>query len=864
MTPEQWQRIRPILESALELDASKRAHFLDSACEDSYLRHEVESLIAIHEGAGAGFLDSPPVPHPAPEEELRFRLACGKRVGPYEILGEIAQGGMGAVYRAVRADGQYKQEVALKVVRAEFSGQATAVRFRNERQILANLDHPNIAKILDGGTTAEGIPYFAMELIEGLPLTDYCDQHKLTVDARLKIFRTVCSAVHYAHQHLVIHRDIKPTNILVTPDGVPKLLDFGIAKILDPTMLPENLTLTVGGFSMMTPEYASPEQLSGAPLTTATDVYSLGLILFELLAGRLPFRFVSKMPHDVARAVLEGDPEKPSTATVREEPSEQPTSATLTPQLIRDLHSDSLVKLRRRLSGDLDNIVLKALRKEPAARYSSADQLSDDIRRHLEGVPVLARKSSFPYRCRKYLQRHKVGVAAAALIAASLLTGMVLTLREARIARANQLRAENRFNDVRALANSLMFEVHDSIRNLAGATPARKLLVSKALQYLDSLSKEASGDASLQTELAAAYEKVGDVQGYPDTANLGDTEGALASYQKALAIRESFARNTNIPENQQNLASDYERIGRTSEARGNYREALEFLHKDFLIRKALAEAAPSAKSHEFLAGAYFLMAGCYFGLQDTNSALENYQKSAAIRETIASESPIVQTRLAGTYGFMAPILWNKGDHAEAMLVQRKATEIMKKLSDSDPNNATYREYLDEAYYWTGSYQEKDGDRSQALVNYRRALGDFQGLAAADPHEVRTREYVAMCHSSIGRVLIAKGDFAQGLESTRKAISIYEQQPGFLDDVSAAYETIGVAYSRLAVQPRISRSESLANWAQARAAYQKSLDGWQLLLSRGELVSSSAEVLNRLKGELSKCNAAIPKKSKDGM
>ena len=863
MTPAEWKRIRPILESALELEPASRPAFLDSACEDPSLRREVESLIASHEGAGANLLARPPVPDILLEEELRFRLTSGKRVGSYEILGQIAEGGMGAVYRAVRADGQYKQTVALKIVHVELAGEATAARFRNERQILANLDHPNIAKILDGGTTAEGLPYFAMEFIDGLPITAYCDQHKLTVDARLQIFRTVCSAVHCAHQHLVIHRDIKPSNVLVTSDGVPKLLDFGIAKILDPNILPENPTLTVAGASMMTPEYASPEQLRGLPLTTATDVYSLGLVLYQLLAGRRPYRFASKMPHDVARAVLESDPEKPSTATLRDEPAELPTSATVTPQLISDLRSDSLVKLHRRLSGDLDNIVLKALRKEPSARYSSADQLSDDLRRHLEGLPVLARKSSLPYRCRKYVQRHKVGVAAAALVFLSLLTGLFLTLREARIARANQLRAEKRFNDVRALANSLMFEVHDSIRNLAGATPARKLLVSKALQYLDSLSKEASGDPSLQNELAEAYEKVGDVQGYPDTANLGDTEGALSSYRKALAIRESFAAKSNTPDDQENLAGDYERLGRTLEVRGDYKVALDFIRKDFVIRKALADANPNLKSLELLAGSHFLMASCYNRLGDSNSALEDYRESAAIREKIASESPVVQTRLAGTYGFMAPILWRMGNHAEATLVQRKAQDIMKKLSDSEPGNATYREFLDEAHYWTGLYQADSGDLSQALLNYRTALAGFQQLSAADPKEVRTKEYVALCYKSIGKALVIKGELNQGLQNIRRALSIFEALPSRdLDDMAESYEAMGLAYSRLASQPGLARSASLAYWMQARDAFQESLDDW-LEFKRGNTLSSFLGDADRMKAELAQCDTAIRNARKPG-
>jgi len=464
VTPERWQRVKELLALALELDPGKRTPYLDQVfVDDPSLRPDLERLLAAEQRAGADFLNNPATP-----EELIQSISphgepwIGRRLGPYEIVEEIGTGGMGAVYRALRADGQYKQQVALKIVRADL-GSLTAERFRAERQILASLDHPNIARILDGGATADGLPYLVMELIDGVPITDYCDQHKLSINDRLKMFRVVCSAVHYAHQHLIIHRDIKPSNILITAEGIPKLLDFGIAKILDPNLLPENISLTAAGLGMMTPEYASPEQFRGQTITTASDVYSLGLVLYELLAGHRAYRFTSRMPHEIARSVLETDPERPSTAIRRTEAAaeEQRHGVQLPPKLISDLRGDSAEKLQRRLAGDLDNIVLKALRKEPRERYASADQLSEDIRRHLDGLPVLARKNTVAYRCRKYILRHKIGVTASVLIFISLLTGMALTLREARIARANELRAERRFNDVRKLANSLIFEIHD-------------------------------------------------------------------------------------------------------------------------------------------------------------------------------------------------------------------------------------------------------------------------------------------------------------------------------------------------------------------------------------------------------------------
>lgn len=859
MTPEEWQRVRPILEFALELESAKRPAYLDGACADPSLRHEVESLIAVHEQAGTGFLNSAAVPGFVPPDEARFRLLPGKRMGAYEILEEIAQGGMGAVYRAIRADGQYRQQVALKIVRADLGAELTATRFRNERQILASLDHPNIAKILDGGTTADGLPYFVMELIDGLPITDYCDRHKLSIDARLTIFRAVCSAVHYAHQHLVIHRDIKPTNILITAEGVPKLLDFGIAKILDPNLLPENVTMTAVGLWMMTPEYASPEQFRGEAITTATDVYSLGLVLYELLTGHRAYRFPSRMPHEIARSVLETEPDKPSTVIRRKE------EAAPTPELVSSLRADSPEKLHRRLVGDLDNIVLKAIRKEPRERYNSADQLFEDIRRHLDALPVLARTGTVAYRCRKYVLRHKVGVAAATLVFLSLLTGIVLTMREARIARANQLRAEQRFNDVRTLANSLMFDIHDSIKDLPGATPARKLLVQRALKYLDSLATEAGSDPSLQRELAVAYERIGDVQGHPFNANLGDMAGALVSYRKALAIRESLAKsNGNREEDQLGLSNDFERVGLCLQGSGDYNGALENFRKAFALFEHIAAMNPSPESKERLAGGYFTIAQCQADLGDFAGALGNYRQSAAIREAITGDSRSlharIQMRLAGVYAYMSQILEHREDHERAIEMQRKAGVILSNLSASDPTNAAYREYLNENHYWTGVHLQRKGDLTQASLSYRQALAGFAALSLADPKEFRARRFAALCDVSIGTLLSAKGRTIQALNSIRKGLAILEEltssKPS--EDVATAYGAIGLVYSRAAETTTTSEAARIADWQEARSAYRKSLDNWLEVKRRGALTGFNAAEPEKIAGKLAKCDDALAK------
>src|SRR5260370_17460188 len=374
MTPEEWQRGRPILESALELDPASRASFLDGVCVDSLVRREVESLIASHEQAGTHALHPGALPSLNLEEETRFRLPSGKRIGAYEILEEIAVGGMGAVYRAIRADGQYKQQVALKIVRSELGAGFTATRFKNEGQILATLNHANIGELLDGGATVDGLPYFVMDLVEGQRLDEYCDAHKLATNDRLGLFLQVCSDVPYAHQHLVIHRDSKPGNILVNAEGIPKLLDFGIAKILESSEGPDQSEQTLSLVRLLTPEYASPEQVKGKPITTASDVYSLGVVLFELLTRRTPYNVPTHTPHEIARAVCEAEPEKPSTAVRRKQlPTGDGEGKQTADSALSVARESSPEKLSKRLSGDLDNIVLMALRKEPQRRCASVE-----------------------------------------------------------------------------------------------------------------------------------------------------------------------------------------------------------------------------------------------------------------------------------------------------------------------------------------------------------------------------------------------------------------------------------------------------------------------------------------------------------
>src|SRR5579859_4568501 len=534
MTPERWQEVKQILERMLELPPAEReAELARLAASDRELRGEVQSLLLAHEAhpdlLGQPYTGTAGLGLDEPDAWL------GRVLGVYRLVEHVGQGGMGTVYRAVRADGLYSRSVAVKLIRSGLSTDFFLRRFTNERTILARLDHPNVARLLDGGASADGLPYVVMEFVDGLPIDRYCERAALSIRERLKLFRTVCAAVQYAHQNLIVHRDLKPGNILVTADGQPKLVDFGIAKILDMRQEHEaESPRTV--LPMMTPEFASPEQLRGEPVTTASDLYSLGVVMYGLLTGHRPYGAADRPAHEMLRMVCEVDPPRPSTIVpnglgVSEEgtkPSDESARA----------RRGRLRRLRRALQGDLDSIVLGALRKDPRERYATVEQLSEDIARHLNGLPVTARRGTSAYLLRKFLARHATGVAVAAGGAALLIASAVISVREAGLARMEAARAESRFNDVRELAGSLVFDVHDAIRDLPGSTPARKLLIDRALKYLDGLSQESANDRSLMRELAAAYERVGEVEGHFLQNNLGDVARSLDSYQKALVLRQ--------------------------------------------------------------------------------------------------------------------------------------------------------------------------------------------------------------------------------------------------------------------------------------------------------------------------------------
>ena len=771
MNAEQWRRVKGLLDEVIALDTAERCRYLDQACgDDLVLRREVESLLASHEQAGTGFLKTPAANLSLAAAQPVVTRA-GRRIGVYQIGEPIGHGGMGEVYRAVRADGQYTKEVAVKLVRGGFDSAFVLERFRNERQILATLDHPNIARLLDGGTTDDGVPYLVMELIEGVRIDSYCDTHYLPVTERLKLFRQVCGAVQYAHQRLVIHRDIKPSNILVTPDGVPKLLDFGIAKILDPAAGAET-TLA----RPMTPEYASPEQILGQPITTASDVYSLGVVLYQLLTGRSPYTADTRSTHELARAVCESDPGRPSTVALKGQPlpvAEQ--VAPFTSEQLSRLREGSPAKLQRRLAGDLDDIVLMALRKEPARRYASVEQLADDLRRHLEGLPVTASQGSWSYRAGKFVRRHRVLIAAAALVVFTLLAGMAATIRQAHIARVERARAEKRFNDVRRLSNSLIFEIHDSIQSLPGATPSRKLLLDRAVEYLDNLSQDSAGDVDLQRELAWGYQRLATVQGDTSQSNLGQVSAAEVSNRKAMALFEAVAKtNPHNVTDQLNLAMAY-----------RWRAFFDIYEKSGRseIDRALAVTDPlmqrdgdKVEVRAERAEEYMTLADNQDAMGDRLQAIESYRKVLELRQQILRTNPEYAGIRRGTARatvYLAHLIGRFGSRDEAMQLINTGIadyEALVKATGGDPG--VIRE-LSTSEARRGEIELMRGDPAAARADYHRVRQQIERLAKLDPENKMLQSDLWVTEFQDGRALAVAGRYAEALPVLQRAFQGYQ-------------------------------------------------------------------------------------------
>jgi eukaryotic-like serine/threonine-protein kinase len=818
-----------LFHAALEARGNRTA-WLTQACEgDTAVMAEVLSLLGSDLEAGDGFIEQQLEPAVA----SLMRADRPVRAGPYRLIQELGQGGMGSVYLGERDDDQYKTQVAIKLVRRGLDTDLILHRFYRERQTLARLQHPNIARLLDGGTTPEGLPYIVMEFVEGARITEYCRQRALNVAQKLGLFLDVCKAVEYAHRQFVVHRDLKPGNILVDKSGDVKLLDFGICKLLQSEAQFGDDTI-IDGPPPLTPDYASPEQIRGDGITVASDVYSAAAVLYELLTGTKPHRIENYTVQGIEQAICETEVVRPSAAAL-----DRATG--------------------RQMEGDLDVILLRALQKDPNRRYATVEEFADDIRRHLNHEPVRARPDSLAYRTRKFLRRRRGLVTAAAAIVLAVSAGVISTMRSARIANEN-LRL------VRQLSNTFVFDVYDAVRELPGSTNARHLIVKTGLQYLDNLSQKTFGDSELQWELATAYRRVGEVQGNVLSANLGNTTGALASYEKALMLLESVLR-----ENPVHRASVMERttvylrsgavrsyMADPSKALTDYAQArsglesylarvpndeeavmqLAFVHNAAgLVQRGLREFEAARENYSrarelllryegvrpadlnlqrALSQSDSGLAYCDTQLGRLQQGFEGYRQAAHRMERLLESDPgstSLQRDLMFLYAHMGDVLGNPnlrnlGDSARAVEAYGRMVEVARKLHEADPADQRSRSDYGIALARVGAVipQAKSGERVRV---FEQSIGLLEAVTRANPENVRDRMEMAAVHNFLGDALRSEGEYERAARVYRDGLNIAEPllphaSGTLVSATSLMYQKLGDLLAR-----RGQRDESLA-------------------------------------------------------
>jgi len=836
---------------AADLPAAARDAYLEAHCADPSILAEVRSLLA-HDGAGDNRLrDSL---HAMAASAIAFRT-----FGPYRATRLLGAGGMGAVYLAERTDGEIRRQVAIKVPQFSVNPVLFLARFRRERQLHSQLAHPYIARLLDAGTAIEGVPFLVMEYIDGQPLDEWCDAQSLDLPARIGLFLKVCEGVEHAHQNLIVHRDLKPGNILVTADGTPKLLDFGVAKVLgdaDP-----HATST----QVLTPAYASPEQVRGQAVTTATDVYALGGVLFRLLTGRPPHDVEGKTPAEIHTAICEAQPQKPSA-------------------------------LRPELKGDLENILLMALRKEPERRYRTVPQFAADLERWRASLPVSASADTLLYRGARFWKRNRLAVASAVIVCVALIAGAGMAMYQAR-------RADRRFQEVRTLANVFVFDVHDRIRNLPGSTEARKAIVTTALEYLEKLRPDAAGDPGLLLELAQTYYRIADVQGNPSQSNLGDTKGAIQSYTRALEILTALDRTGELRSRslladvQYHLALARIRAGQTDQALNELALAAEMIlaaaRRDPWDKKILLDAVEihSNASRTFLDNANFAqaiqtgekaaefarqlekidgtpatrkqIAAGYRGLATAHLAAGNLEAAAAsmrqvvaVREVLARDAPQdsgIQRSLMIAYGTLGDVLGyrpeNLGDLPGAVEAFEKARKIAEWLERADPADRKARGDRGQALFRLGSvYITTPGQANAGLRPLREAFDIFAQLAAADPQNTNHRFLLAFIEGKIGDGLAVLGRRREAIErlesARRRALPLIAAEAGARGSYILC--TLALAEQAAAVDP--ARATRLAAEAASQLGQEKN-SPWSRARNSGRL--------GKLYVQLGQRGAAVP-------
>ena len=755
---ERWRRVDAILDAVLDLEPAARAARVAEACgSDERLRQEIEELLRA-QTASSAFLATPAAEYAAPlvaaiDRELTSRphpWLLGRTVGRYRLVRELGEGGMGIVYLAERIDGQFEQQVAIKLAKQGLHGEEARRRFLQERQILARLEHPAIARLLDGGVTDEGTPYFVMERVDGQPVTSYGAAHALPIDARLRLFLEICGAVQYAHRNLIVHRDLKPSNILVDDEGRVKLLDFGIAKLLGDTESSRESPRTID--RALTPEYAAPEQLSGGSISTSTDVYALGVLLYELLGGHRPYVVADGGVHALERAILEQEPAPPSTRVEKGD-------------------------VRRRLRGDLDRIVLKALQKSPERRYQSAEAFASDVRRHLDGLPVLARGDAFSYRARKFLARHLVGVGVAALLVVTLAGGLVATTWQAR-------RAEREARKAEAVKEFLktLFSAADPLVAQGREPSVRQLLDAGAGR----IETELAGQPDVQSEvawlIAGVYQSLGEYDRAVPLLRLDLDRRRRLDGPHSLAVAQIL---------RQLADASYEQ-GRYDEAGAMYRSALDIEREKRggrtpQVAELLWDLGGVTRNRGDLAGAETLdkdALAIYTATKGDDSA-----ESAGVRESLA----IVYNqaaRFADAAALERPVLaWRQQhlgpDHPHTLTAGYNLAYYLQALGEFDAAVGLAEDVA-------ARQRRVLGGRHDALATSLRLLarasdGAGRAEAAVGPiaealaiHSDRFgRDHVQIAHDRVWQALIEAhtGRLAEAERDAREALRIFDAQQG---------------------------------------------------------------------------------------
>lgn len=821
MNAERWLEIKNVVEAVLDRPTNERAAFIDKTCgADGELASEVESLLAFETPPDEDIFENSCLPtffsEVVKEQSNGF---IGKQIGKYRVVRELGAGGMGVVFLAERSDGAFEQKVAIKFLR-HFSSVSALQRFLLERKILARLHHRFIAQLIDGGTTAEGTPYLVMEFVEGRAITRYADEHNLNLEQRLELFCKVCSAVSFAHQNLIVHRDLKPANILITEEGIPKLLDFGIAKLLSET----EVRATVTEQQAFTPEYASPEQIKGETITTASDVYVLGIILYELLCGKRPFQNLNTADQkEIWYVVNHFEPPKPSEAAKSE------VSVTFdgenSSENIKKENFAVGIQNAKLLKGDLDNIVLKALKREPERRYKSVEQLTEDLRRYRQHLPIKARPDTFFYRIGKFAGRQRWSIAAVFLVVSSLLIGIVATIQQSRRAEIERIRAEQRSEDLRSISKSLVFDVHDAIRNLAGSLPARKILLEKAVEQLQLLARDAADNPNLQAELAQAYFNVGEMQ-----QAAGDVSKAEEFHRRAVAIyQELQAQNPHNQNYSCGLARGFGYLANIAYLRGESVKSVELYAQIPPILKTLAIENP--KDTKILAefwDANFNYAVSLIKIGKSVEALPVAEESLQIagqlneidRSTAENRQSLYQSK-----GLLAMAIGKSGAYADSIEMLKQVIDEAEKLHSDFPEDTRFQYDLWAFRRRIGINYGKNGNFNEAVSSLEKSRTLIEDLMNCSPTDAGYKRNTAVTLLALGQTFNHFNEYQKALKILPEAQKLSEKLLAGDDRNGETIADLAEIYGNLAIALAATGkfNESLLNQEKSVACFKKSLE-----------------------------------------